>query len=393
MIVSINTFPQSMTQQERQSIIASLDSLKHWVRQKAILDILRNNISEALPVLEKKIFQQEQDIAVLFLQGIMNFQSSNAIGYAHKFLDTLEYLSTFPPNSKRDLKLEKFDVTKMLFQMGDYSTVDIYFEYLSENTSSVWANSPRVLSDIIKYAPEYEYQVKTELKRIIYQEDLAGVHPEAIRTLWNFYGDEIIPDLINLFSSARYYNTRLESLSILDEINYPKIDSIMLAKYLHDKMNAESIFSRIILDYCTPKNYCYVVNNMNNALDQNEIKYQLLYLKNFQPSPPKYYDSLSEYINYSLSLCDTLLNYNWVGTLALSKELKSYLSLAKTALFDGDSLTCRARVKSFQDLVDNVYKDSLNSDARFVTMEGWKFLYWNAQYIIDRLPADVWKKE
>jgi hypothetical protein len=51
------------------------------------------------------------------------------------------------------------------------------------------------------------------------------------------------------------------------------------------------------------------------------------------------------------------------------------------------------QVKAFQDLVDNVYKDSLNTDARFVTIEGWKFLYWNAQYILDRLPVDAYKKE
>ncbi len=37
--------------------------------------------------------------------------------------------------------------------------------------------------------------------------------------------------------------------------------------------------------------------------------------------------------------------------------------------------------------MDYVFKDSLNTDPRFVTLEGWKFLYWNAQYILDRLPS------
>ena len=55
-------------------------------------------------------------------------------------------------------------------------------------------------------------------------------------------------------------------------------------------------------------------------------------------------------------------------------------------MLNGDSLACAVKVKSFQDLVDFVYKDSLNTDARFVTLEGWNFLYWNAQYILDRLP-------
>jgi hypothetical protein len=87
-----------------------------------------------------------------------------------------------------------------------------------------------------------------------------------------------------------------------------------------------------------------------------------------------------------IDIIDSTINYSWLGDLTFSNELKNILTTAKTNLQNGDSLTCRVQVKTFQDLVDNVYKDSLNSDPRFVTIEGWKFLYWNAQYILDRLP-------
>ncbi|MCO6448893.1 MAG: hypothetical protein J5I67_14765, partial [Ignavibacterium album] len=91
-------------------------------------------------------------------------------------------------------------------------------------------------------------------------------------------------------------------------------------------------------------------------------------------------------IHRNIQLLDTIFNYNWLGDLNFSNELKNILTTAKTNLQNGDSLACRVQVKAFQDLVDNVYKDSLNTDQRFVTIEGWKFLYWNAQYILDRLP-------
>jgi hypothetical protein len=96
---------------------------------------------------------------------------------------------------------------------------------------------------------------------------------------------------------------------------------------------------------------------------------------------------------YASSLYDTLLLYNWLADNTFASELKAKLNTAKTNLQAEDSLACRVQVKAFQDLVDNVYKDSLNTDARFVTIEGWKFLYWNAQYILDRLPVDAYKKE
>jgi hypothetical protein len=87
-----------------------------------------------------------------------------------------------------------------------------------------------------------------------------------------------------------------------------------------------------------------------------------------------------------LNVVNEIIIYSWLGDLSFSNELKKILTTAKTNLQNGDSLACRVQVKAFQDLVDNVYKDSLNTDPRFVTIEGWKFLYWNAHYILDRLP-------
>ncbi len=96
--------------------------------------------------------------------------------------------------------------------------------------------------------------------------------------------------------------------------------------------------------------------------------------------------SVEQNINSVINLIDTTFNYTWLGDLTFSNDLKTILTTAKTNLQNGDSLACRVQIKTFQDLVDNVYKDSLNTDPRFVTIEGWKFLYWNAQYILDRLP-------
>jgi len=96
--------------------------------------------------------------------------------------------------------------------------------------------------------------------------------------------------------------------------------------------------------------------------------------------------TIIDQIEYLKLQVDSVLNYTWLGDLTFSNELKNILTTAKTNLQNGDSLACRSEVKSFQDSVDFVYKDSLNADPRFVAIEGWKFLYWNAQYILDRLP-------
>ncbi len=101
-----------------------------------------------------------------------------------------------------------------------------------------------------------------------------------------------------------------------------------------------------------------------------------------------------EYLEYAYSLCDTLLLYSWLGDSQYKDVLQSIFQTAQSNLQSGDSVACAIQVKSFQNNVDFVYKDSLNADPRFVTFDGWKFLYSNAQYILDRLPiTDAQKQE
>jgi hypothetical protein len=53
----------------------------------------------------------------------------------------------------------------------------------------------------------------------------------------------------------------------------------------------------------------------------------------------------------------------------------------------GDSNNCARQIKLFQQKVDEEYRDSLGGDNKTVTIEGWKFLYYNAKYILERLPV------
>ncbi len=125
-----------------------------------------------------------------------------------------------------------------------------------------------------------------------------------------------------------------------------------------------------------------------NVTDPSSMTYQKreFFILAFVPVPPDSTKLTLDILNNLNNYVDSVYNYTWLGDLSFSNELKNILTTAKTNLQAGDSLACRVQVKTFQNLVDNVYKDSLNTDPRFVTIEGWKFLYWNAQYILDRLP-------
>ncbi|MBI3195612.1 MAG: hypothetical protein HYZ34_14265 [Ignavibacteriae bacterium] len=100
-------------------------------------------------------------------------------------------------------------------------------------------------------------------------------------------------------------------------------------------------------------------------------------------------------IDSLISLKHQVAAYGWLGNQDFIDELDANLDSAKIYILQGDSVNCRRLIKFFQNKVDEEYNDSLDGDTREVKMGGWQFLYWNAEYILNRLPdiPSMYRKE
>jgi len=195
----------------------------------------------------------------------------------------------------------------------------------------------------------------------------------------------------NTTGKARY--EYFFQIGIYDKDGQPERSMFALQNEVNDTFRVEYLptpykilnWSSISKRYLEPK-FINFINNLSIA-DTNSATYQVrkYFLLTYTPIKPDSMTPSNDLLINLYNYVDSVVTYNWLGDLTFSNELKSILNTAKTNLQNGDSLACRVNVKEFQDLVDNVYKDSLNTDPRFVTIEGWKFLYWDAQYILDRL--------
>jgi hypothetical protein len=165
-------------------------------------------------------------------------------------------------------------------------------------------------------------------------------------------------------------------------VNEP-IDSIR-KEYLPDPNRIHSYY---FSEYLKPEFINFLLEQAT-TLDHSSETYLLAsrYLHEFTPAMPDSATPTNDLLNNLYNYVDSVSAYTWLGDLTFSNELKNILTSAQLNLQVGDSVSCAVQVIAFQDLVDSVHKDSLNSDPRFVRIEGWKFLYWNAQYILDRLP-------
>jgi hypothetical protein len=379
-------FPQSITQEEKNEIINNLDSTRHSIRLEAIINVVKNGITEALPKLESKIFYQEKDIAMWYLRAISSFNSPNTISISHRFIDTIDYLPN-PSHLNFTESTNRFKVqaTEILFNRSDYSTTYVIFDYIEEKKPAIAIASFNLLDEVLNHVPEFELQAKNELRRIMLNFNDDNYSPLAIIYLTEKYGQEMIPDLLDVLENVTSNTSKNIAFENLEELNYSELENLTKTQFLQDSARSWIMLNKLLTDYNTPSNYKFILDNYKTSVGMDQVaKYDWLFQSD-RAIPFKDYDLVSDYLDFVSSLCDTLPVYTWLGDLQFKDELKSTLQSAKTNLQNGDSLACAVQVKSFQDNVDNVYADSLNTDPRFVTIAGWKFLYWNAQYILDRL--------
>jgi hypothetical protein len=86
------------------------------------------------------------------------------------------------------------------------------------------------------------------------------------------------------------------------------------------------------------------------------------------------------------SLTNQTYKQNLIGDANFVKELSNDLQNGLKHLIKEDSLNCSKEISVFQDKIKKEYdKKNISKDKRFVTEDGYKYLYFSAQYTIDRL--------
>ena len=383
---------------QQDSIIKKMDSEHYTQRFQARDYIEENKLYQYIPALEERIFLSEDDFEVYsFLRVLDELNSPNIHNITMHFIDTIDY---YPRSTFMD-KLElKVDATEILINLQDYSTINYLWQILERDKpgGKIEPTVVNILSKLL-YVPQYETRAKQELLDIYnssyyrnMEDGLFNFRPQILGILVKKYGMEIKDILLESFFNDPSVSIRVSSIDYLREINYPRLDTLLIYKLYSqtpDTVVNPIIGLNITQMLNTPQGLHTLTTYKPAIINQSVEEAINRYVESRKYSEAKriYLESLSQYLDTIKTFSNDLQAYQWLGDLSFSNELKNILTTAKTNLQAGDSLACRVQVKSFQDLVDNVYKDSLNSDPRFITIEGWKFLYWNAQYILDRLPS------
>lgn len=377
-ITNISIYSQSLTQEEKQRIIDSLDSNSMREDRNSRLLIEEYNIVEAIPKLEFKA--QNGDCTGIYLRLLQKLGSTNVQNLAHLAIDS--------SNKCYDPVETRYDCSKILIELGDYSTAQYIIDFYNNKASKFFFDIT-LLPKIIDNRPDLQNQAREII--FDYAQNFRGspfTRYIANAIITEKYPSEAASILVNSLRNEPDDAARISSLWCLFVINYPELPSLMKERLLAEPISAyrRTIADSLLKQFGTVENFQFVKDYLtieNDLIIKSLIESEI---EEFQPTVPDSNQSNIELLDSLFSILDKCLTLSWLGDIQFKDELQAILQSAKTNLQNGDSLACRVQVQAFQDLVDYVYKDSLNADPRFVTIEGWKFLYWNAQYILDRLP-------
>ena len=368
-------------------LLIRLNSENPNIRVEAIVDIMVCNLTEAVSGLEARFdIENKLYIADYLLMALDSLHSPNIVSLAHQLLLNAENYDY--ENSRFSLLNSKLYATQILFKYNDFTTSQIAFDYVDEFGGAYSLIPLEIFDKIIKNVPNLELEAKSRVERILNQCEWEFAKTKSIKILAKNYGSEYQNLILDYFINGETFPIRSTAFDMLFYINFPNLHSLLLDRLpLDDHWTIRlNIADSLLKVWGTPYDFKVVKSYQPSESQKTARSLMGFAIRDFVPPRPSTSTSVSDMVSNLTNTADTLLNYTWLGDLTFVNSLKAKLNQAKTYLLAGDSLSCAVEVKVFQDDVNAVYKDSLNLDPRFVTIEGWKFLYWNAQYILDRLP-------
>jgi hypothetical protein len=372
-----------------------------WAR---VMDAVENatvyKIVEAIPLIESRLWLCGDGIMYdMILSSLEKLQADNFKEVLKAVADTAEKILAGAPRIHESYFASPLDciqkANQYLFKLNDFTYANRFVEYVRQEGGLDHVHlGVSMAGKLANAEPSFRSFVKTELIRIMYADtsERGSERFIASRELYDVFGNDALSDL------TEYFNAKEDSSGMNDVIasvvgshRYPQFESaIKLKLSTNRETRNRGFYTKVLLaNYCTSENYQFVASYIAGLQDENEKNDLLFILHDFLVGIDSDASSLATPVNTLLdtlvSLKHWIFSFGWIADKNFVNELDNGLENARKHLLKTDSLKCAREVEKFQTKVSKEYKEANTHDKRFVTIEGWKFLYYNARYIIERL--------
>jgi parallel beta-helix repeat protein len=332
-----------------------------------------------------RAIQENYMYALNYLIALYLLRDQDVVPMTKNYIDSL--ITNKLTRSDYDV-LNINQAVRILLNVGDYSKYNTFDSLFEDSTVS---SSEYDVNALVTFAadPSLRARVKSRLESLLENSD-ANLRTKVIYNLRLFNDD---PDIKSIYQSIAVNDTNFWCNTMaIDRLIDPYHDTTVLIACKTHTLQYRDTAMHFIAYQLDLERY----NSPKALLTMEQIRDSVT-----SPTIKDYYDrKINSYIPLQLNseitvnlLIDTLLFFEhevrdigWIGDGDFVISLDSNLILARNLLEQSDSLNSYRQVRQYRQRVDSAYNDPLHPAARTISIEGWKFLHYNANYILDRLP-------
>ena len=357
-----------------------LDNQLYSVRLNTLDRIVRGKSVEFIPEIQSRLFDQTTlTMQFAFLDALSKLKDTNIEQWTIKFIENADNFQ-YPDD---DPLYYKVLATGILFDIGNYSTVQYLFDLLNRDRDLVNPSSLVLLKTTIINIPGRSEEATEELVRIFNNANIDGMFRNvALDILY----DTDYTDILNLALVAAVNDQspviRDNANRILKTKNYSGLHNLYVQQLSIDpEPTIRSRYATSLLTlYGEPSDLKMVIDYLPNETDTTNRSWVSLAVDNFIPPKP---DTLNwqGMITKLLSYTDELFQYGWIK----NEETRDYyiqkLSAASEAI-ENNNPTVEACTIINEQLLPQAEQDL---KEQLITIEGYKFLHYYTIYIKEEI--------
>lgn len=378
---------QSISQEEKNRIIADLDSLHSVKCLDALDNVVAFGMNEALPKIENNFWSAQLRMKPLFLYALRRLHSPRAYEFAKGYLDSLK---TYQVIDTTDFYLDKSYAITILFDNNDFSYSNYILSLLCCKDSQ-YKTALSLLYYIINFDTVNSQRALELLINTVQNAENPDVRSSALFYYHFIKGKEALPLLINSYLNDKDARVRGRLLKpyFFKEYSSPEIETALRTKIQQedDPTNRREAAFILLRKYHNPINYKIISDLEKVEADpftkrffKGEIDYYFVRRPSKTLGTTSLIDSLFSYMNQ-------IHAFSWMRDDGYKNQLLGKIQEAKNYLSSFDSVNCYKQIKSFQTSIQHVYSDTAGNYPKYVSKDAYKFLYYYPQYILERLPS------
>ncbi len=374
----------SITEEAKSRVLASLNDLENSDVLSSLFAVRDYKIVEASDILVNRIWNDNIERQPIYLLALDAIEHPNTIDFTNRFIAKIDSM-IFIGEEYEVYYLARDRAVEVLFNHSDYSKANYVFETINKMRPRTDYISLKLLKEIAINVSELREQAKVELISISENSSFGDYRLRAIYYIENAFGAEAIPTIKKVFYDDEEPINRMSAIKLLLKYKTSYVNSIIRERIIDEPEEIYRInFAQLLLkEFGSASDYKFIIEAQNANNIPSIDFYVRIILKLTKPDSTTTIETMLDTLG---SYTTQSYNYDWLKDESFKNELLNKIVEAKNKLNIGDSLNCKIEIEAFKSSVAQVFADSVGSYPKYISDAGYKFMYYQAEYILERLP-------